>query len=123
MRSGVQTSTVSLTTSIFIPGSRKHHDKVRVATSAAAALTALAALAAPGVTAASTATARDDGVRAFYVIAGAAIFYVIAEITSGMRRLGYRELGFVLVAGGFGPACGPISSSSSTAAAERAPGA
>ncbi|MEA2129512.1 MAG: zinc transporter, family [Solirubrobacteraceae bacterium] len=38
---------------------------------------------------------------AFYAVAGGAIFYVIAEITSGMRRLGYRELGLVLLACGF----------------------
>ena len=38
---------------------------------------------------------------AFYAVAGGAIFYVIAEITSGMRRLGHRELGLVLLACGF----------------------
>jgi zinc transporter, ZIP family len=38
---------------------------------------------------------------AFYAVAGGAIFYVIAEITSAMRRLGHRELGLVLLACGF----------------------
>jgi zinc transporter ZupT len=38
---------------------------------------------------------------AFYAVAGGAIFYVIAEITSGMRRLGHRELGLILLACGF----------------------
>lgn len=38
---------------------------------------------------------------AFYAVAGGAIFYVVAEITSGMRRLGHRELGYLLVACGF----------------------
>ena len=38
---------------------------------------------------------------AFYAVAGGAIFYVIAEITSGMRRMGHRELGLALLACGF----------------------
>jgi len=38
---------------------------------------------------------------AFYAVAGGAIFYVIAEITNGMRRLGHRELGLALLAAGF----------------------
>jgi ZIP family zinc transporter len=37
----------------------------------------------------------------FYATAGGAIFYVIAEITAGMRRLGHRELGLALLACGF----------------------
>jgi ZIP family zinc transporter len=38
----------------------------------------------------------------FYAVAGGAIFYVIGEIWHGMRRYGHRELGLVLLAGGFG---------------------
>ncbi len=38
---------------------------------------------------------------AFYALAGGAILYVIAEIWHGMRRYGHRELGLLLVAGGF----------------------
>jgi ZIP family zinc transporter len=37
----------------------------------------------------------------FYAVAGGAIFYVIGEIWHGMRRYGHRELGLVLLAGGF----------------------
>lgn len=37
----------------------------------------------------------------FYAVAGGAIFYVIAEILHGMRRQGHRELGLILLAGGF----------------------
>jgi ZIP family zinc transporter len=39
---------------------------------------------------------------AFYAVAGGAIFYVIAEISGAMRRLGHRELGLVLLSCGFG---------------------
>jgi len=38
---------------------------------------------------------------AFYAVAGGAIFYVIAEITGAMRRVGHRELGLALLACGF----------------------
>jgi ZIP family zinc transporter len=38
---------------------------------------------------------------AFYAVAGGAIFYVIGEITSAMRRVGHRELGLALLACGF----------------------
>jgi ZIP family zinc transporter len=38
---------------------------------------------------------------AFYALAGGAIFYVILEITSGVRRYGHRELGLLLLAAGF----------------------
>jgi ZIP family zinc transporter len=38
---------------------------------------------------------------AFYAVAGGAIFYVIGEITSAMRRAGHRELGLVLLSCGF----------------------
>jgi ZIP family zinc transporter len=38
---------------------------------------------------------------AFYAVAGGAIFYVIGEITSAMRRVGHRELGLVLLSCGF----------------------
>jgi ZIP family zinc transporter len=38
---------------------------------------------------------------AFYAVAGGAIFYVIAEITGAVRRIGHRELGLVLLACGF----------------------
>jgi len=37
----------------------------------------------------------------FYAVAGGAIFYVIGEILHGMRRQGHRELGLILLAGGF----------------------
>jgi ZIP family zinc transporter len=38
---------------------------------------------------------------AFYALAGGAIFYVIIEITNGVRRYGHRELGLLLLAAGF----------------------
>jgi ZIP family zinc transporter len=38
---------------------------------------------------------------AFYAVAGGAIFYVIGEITSAMRRVGHRELGLALLSCGF----------------------
>ncbi|MEA2218445.1 MAG: zinc transporter, family [Solirubrobacteraceae bacterium] len=38
---------------------------------------------------------------AFYAVAGGAIFYVIAEITGAMRRVGHRELGLVVLSCGF----------------------
>jgi len=37
----------------------------------------------------------------FYAVAGGAIFYVIGEIQHGIRRHGHRELGLILLAGGF----------------------
>jgi zinc transporter, ZIP family len=37
----------------------------------------------------------------FYALAGGAILYVIGEIWHGMRRHGYRELGLIMLAGGF----------------------
>jgi zinc transporter, ZIP family len=37
----------------------------------------------------------------FYAVAGGAILYVIGEIWHGMRRYGHRELGLILLAGGF----------------------
>jgi zinc transporter, ZIP family len=37
----------------------------------------------------------------FYALAGGAILYVIGEIWNGMRRLGHRELGLLLLAAGF----------------------
>lgn len=37
----------------------------------------------------------------FYALAGGAITYVIGEIWHGMRRYGHRELGLLLLAGGF----------------------
>jgi zinc transporter, ZIP family len=37
----------------------------------------------------------------FYALAGGAILYVIGEIWHGMRRLGHRELGLLLIAAGF----------------------
>jgi zinc transporter, ZIP family len=37
----------------------------------------------------------------FFALAGGAIFYVICEIVSGMRKLGHRELGFLMVSAGF----------------------
>jgi zinc transporter, ZIP family len=37
----------------------------------------------------------------FYAVAGGAILYVIGEIWHGMRRYGHRELGLLLLAGGF----------------------
>jgi ZIP family zinc transporter len=37
----------------------------------------------------------------FYALAGGAILYVIGEIWHGMRRLGHRELGLLLLAAGF----------------------
>jgi zinc transporter, ZIP family len=36
-----------------------------------------------------------------YAVAGGAILYVIGEIWHGMRRYGHRELGLILLAGGF----------------------
>lgn len=38
---------------------------------------------------------------AFYGLAGGAIFYVIGEVWSAMRRYGHRELGLWLVCAGF----------------------
>jgi zinc transporter, ZIP family len=38
---------------------------------------------------------------AFYAIAGGAILYVIGEVWNGMRRYGHRELGLLMVTGGF----------------------
>lgn len=38
---------------------------------------------------------------AFYAIAGGAILYVIGEVWTGVRRLGYRELGLVMISAGF----------------------
>jgi zinc transporter, ZIP family len=38
---------------------------------------------------------------AFYALAGGAIFYVIGEVWTGMRRFGHRELGLYLIAAGF----------------------
>jgi zinc transporter, ZIP family len=38
---------------------------------------------------------------AFYALAGGAIFYVIGEISQGMRRYGHRELGLLMVGSGF----------------------
>jgi ZIP family zinc transporter len=38
---------------------------------------------------------------AFYAIAGGAIFYVIGEVWTGVRRHGYRELGLLMVSLGF----------------------
>jgi ZIP family zinc transporter len=38
---------------------------------------------------------------AFYALAGGAILYVIGEVWQGMRRYGHRELGLVVLAGGF----------------------
>lgn len=37
----------------------------------------------------------------FYALAGGAILYVIGEIWNGMRRLGHRELGLLVLAAGF----------------------
>jgi ZIP family zinc transporter len=37
----------------------------------------------------------------FFALAGGAIFYVIGEIVSGMRKVGHRELGLLMVAAGF----------------------
>ena len=37
----------------------------------------------------------------FYALAGGAILYVIGEIWNGMRRLGHRELGLLVVSAGF----------------------
>jgi zinc transporter, ZIP family len=37
----------------------------------------------------------------FYAVAGGAILYVIGEVWQAMRRVGYRELGMVLLAVGF----------------------
>jgi zinc transporter, ZIP family len=37
----------------------------------------------------------------FYALAGGAILYVIGEIWHGMRRLGHRELGLLLLSAGF----------------------
>ncbi len=38
---------------------------------------------------------------AFYAVAGGAILYVIGEVWTGIRRLGYRELGLLMVSAGF----------------------
>jgi ZIP family zinc transporter len=38
---------------------------------------------------------------AFYALAGGAIFYVIIEITNGVRRYGHREIGLLLLSAGF----------------------
>jgi ZIP family zinc transporter len=38
---------------------------------------------------------------AFYAIAGGAILYVIGEIWTGVRRLGHRELGLLMISAGF----------------------
>lgn len=38
---------------------------------------------------------------AFYALAGGAILYVIGEVWNAMRRLGYRELGLVMLSAGF----------------------
>jgi ZIP family zinc transporter len=38
---------------------------------------------------------------AFYALAGGAILYVIGEIWTGMRRYGHRQLGLLLIGGGF----------------------
>jgi ZIP family zinc transporter len=38
---------------------------------------------------------------AFYAAAGGAILYVIGEVWNGMRRLGHRELGLLMVTAGF----------------------
>jgi ZIP family zinc transporter len=38
---------------------------------------------------------------AFYAAAGGAILYVIGEVWNGMRRYGYRELGLLMLTGGF----------------------
>jgi ZIP family zinc transporter len=38
---------------------------------------------------------------AFYAVAGGAILYVIGEVWQAMRRVGYRELGLVLLSLGF----------------------
>jgi zinc transporter, ZIP family len=37
----------------------------------------------------------------FYALAGGAVFYVIGEIWTGMRRYGHRTLGLQMLAGGF----------------------
>jgi zinc transporter, ZIP family len=37
----------------------------------------------------------------FYALAGGAILYVIGEVWNGMRRLGYRELGLLMLSAGF----------------------
>jgi zinc transporter, ZIP family len=37
----------------------------------------------------------------FYAAAGGAILYVIGEVWNGMRRYGYRELGLLMLSGGF----------------------
>ncbi|HYN51580.1 MAG TPA: ZIP family metal transporter [Thermoleophilaceae bacterium] len=37
----------------------------------------------------------------FYALSGGAILYVIGEVWNGVRRLGHRELGLWLLAGGF----------------------
>src|SRR5579884_3728373 len=38
---------------------------------------------------------------AFYAVAGGAILYVIGEVWNGMRRLGHRELGLMMLTAGF----------------------
>jgi ZIP family zinc transporter len=38
---------------------------------------------------------------AFYAVAGGAILYVIGEVWTGVRKLGYRELGLLMVSAGF----------------------
>jgi zinc transporter, ZIP family len=37
----------------------------------------------------------------FYALAGGAILYVIGEVWNGMRRMGHRELGLLLLSAGF----------------------
>ncbi len=38
---------------------------------------------------------------AFYAVAGGAILYVIGEVWTGVRKLGYRELGLLMISAGF----------------------
>jgi ZIP family zinc transporter len=38
---------------------------------------------------------------AFYAVAGGAILYVIGEVWTGVRRLGYREIGLMMLSAGF----------------------
>ncbi len=38
---------------------------------------------------------------AFYAMAGGAILYVIGEVWTGVRRLGHRELGLLMISAGF----------------------
>jgi zinc transporter, ZIP family len=45
---------------------------------------------------------RSDALELlFYALAGGAVFYVIGEIWTGMRRYGHRTLGLYMLAGGF----------------------